>query len=233
MEERFNNVCVVIPAYREAGRIGEVVKSALVFCGKVFVVDDGSDDSTGESARAAGATVIRHEVNRGKGAALNTGFAAAADSGFEYVVTMDADGQHDSRDIPAFVDVAKRTGAGVIVGTRMASVKGMPFVRRCVNVFMSWLLSRKMGQRVPDTQCGFRLYAVKVASGVSIESQRFEAESEILLKLSRRGERIESAPVRMIYADERSKIRPIRDTVRFFAMLRRFGRMHDEKSVVE
>jgi len=217
---------VLIPAYREAGRIGGVVTAVRArFPGTVVVVDDGSDDGTADEAEAAGATVLRHPENRGKGAALETGFAYARRSGAAFVITMDADGQHAADDLPGFMQRFQAGGADVIVGNRMAEPAGMPLLRRLTNRGMSALLSRRMGQAVPDTQNGFRLYRTAVLPEASAgDSGGFAAESEILLRLSARGVRIAAVPVRVIYGDERSKIRPLRDALRFFGMLRRWKR---------
>jgi glycosyltransferase involved in cell wall biosynthesis len=215
---------VLIPAYQEGCRIGAVVREVLPFCPRIVVVDDGSADDTAEVARAAGATVLVHAHNRGKGAALQTGFDYAREQGAAFVLTMDGDGQHAPADIPGFLEAFARGEAPVLVGNRMEDPRAMPFVRRMTNRFMSWMLSRKMGQRVPDTQNGFRLYRTDVLPNMSGGDARFAAESEILLILSRRSVRIGSVPVRIIYGDERSKIRPVRDTLRFFRMLRAFDR---------
>lgn len=214
--------CVIIPAYREAGRIGSVVRDVLKFMPHVIVVDDGSPDDTAEEAERAGAKVVRHGTNRGKGAALDTGFKVAREQGHEFVVTMDGDGQHASGDLPRFLEVYAGTGVPVLVGNRMADTRAMPWVRLMTNRFMSWLLSREMGQRVPDTQCGYRLYKLSVVPGLSAESKRFAAESEILMDLSHRGVHIGSVPVVTIYGSEKSKINPVKDTIRFAAMLRQY-----------
>jgi glycosyltransferase involved in cell wall biosynthesis len=216
--------CVIIPGYKEAGRIGPVVSELIAAGHVVIVVDDGSPDATAEEAGKAGATVLRHETNKGKGAALQTGFAHAVNQGFEYVVTMDADGQHAPGDVALFVKAYGITGIPVLVGNRMSDPQGMPFVRRCTNRYMSWLLSRRMGQYVPDTQNGFRLYRCDVLEYVRASTAGFAAESEVLLNLATAGIQIGSVPVRAIYGDEKSKIRPVRDTMRFFAMLRRHDR---------
>jgi len=216
--------CVIVPAYREARRIAAVVRGARERCADVLVVDDGSDDLTGEAARAAGAAVIRHPENLGKGAALHTGFEHARRNGFEVVITLDGDGQHDPSDIPAFLDAYRTTDTPVLVGTRMDRTQTMPWNRLLTNRFMSWLLSRRMGQRVPDTQCGFRLIRTDVLPARRTGSERFAAESELLLELAERGARIGSVPIKVIYRDEKSKIRPLRDAVRFFRMLRRYDR---------
>lgn len=214
--------CVIIPAYREAGRIGAVVREALTYLPDVWVVDDGSPDATAAEAGAAGAKVIRHGTNRGKGAALDTGFRAAREAGFEFVITMDGDGQHAPADLPRFQQVYRETGTPVLVGTRMSDTRTMPPLRRRTNRFMSRLLSLEMGQRVPDTQCGYRLYKLAVVPEISAESKRFAAESEILMDLSRKGIRIGSVPVATIYGGEKSKIHPVKDTFRFVRMLVRY-----------
>jgi glycosyltransferase involved in cell wall biosynthesis len=214
--------CAIIPAFREAGRIGTVVAEVRRYIADVIVVDDGSPDETVLEAERAGASVIRHGVNRGKGAALDTGFKAARERGFHFVITMDGDGQHAASDIPCFMEAYYRTGTPVLVGNRMADTRAMPWVRLMTNRFMSWLLSREMGQRVPDTQCGYRLYELSVVPEISAESKRFAAESEILMDLSWKKVVIGSVPVATIYGTEKSKINPVKDTIRFAAMLRRY-----------
>ena len=214
--------CVVIPAYNEERRIAAVVRRVREQVPAAIVVDDGSRDGTAREAEEAGALVLRHETNRGNGAALETGFRYARGKGFDYVITMDGDGQHDPADLPKFVEAYVRTGIPVLVGNRMVDAGGMPWVRRFTNRVMSWLLSREMGQYVPDTQCGYRLLRCDVVPLVSAESTRYAAESEMLLHVADRGIRIDAVPVATIYRDEKSKINPFRDTIRFISMLRRY-----------
>lgn len=216
--------CVIVPAYQEEGRIGKVVEGIRIYCEHVVVVDDGSSDGTSDEARRAGALVIRHDVNMGKGVALNSGFRHAREHKFDFLITMDADGQHDPSDIPGFTKEYFASGTPVLVGNRMDDPKNMPLVRRLTNRFMSWLLSRNMGQCVPDSQCGFRLFRCDVIPEISRETERYAAESEILLRLAERGTRIGAVPVKVIYGGEKSKINPVTDTVRFFGMLGRHRR---------
>jgi glycosyltransferase involved in cell wall biosynthesis len=213
--------CVVVPAYMEQRKISDVVRRMRKYTPHVIVVDDGSTDRTSEEASEAGAVVLRHERNMGKGAALNSGFAYARFNDFKCLITMDADGQHDPADIPRFIEAHRRTGIPVLVGNRMAAPEKMPVLRRWTNRLMSWYLSRKMKQYVPDTQCGFRLYRCDVIPFVATEAERYAAESEILLHVAARGIRIDSVPIDAIYGDEKSKINPFMDTLRFLRMIHR------------
>lgn len=223
-------VCVLIPAYNEAKHVGAVVREVLEYCPDVVVIDDGSPDETDRVAAEAGATVLEHVHNQGKGAALQTGFDYARANGYDLAITLDADGQHAPSDIPAFLQAYERTHSPVLVGNRMGNVADMPWNRRFVNRFMSDLLSRVMGQYVPDSQCGFRLYhrSAFPEGPYDAHSQRFAAESEILLRLSLQGRKIGAVTIQTIYGDEKSKVNPFFDTIRFFRMLHRFRRIKKE-----
>jgi glycosyltransferase involved in cell wall biosynthesis len=214
----------ILPALNEERAIRAVVEAVRAQGVDVAVVNDGSTDSTADAARAGGAHVLEHPRNLGKGAALNTGFAHARAGGYETVLTLDADGQHDPADIPLFLEAYARTRIPVLIGNRMADRDRMPLVRRWTNQYMSWLLSRHMGQYVPDTQCGFRLYRTDVIPRISDDTPGFAAESEILLRMAKRGVRMDAVPLKAVYGEERSKINPLRDTLRFFSMLRRMSR---------
>jgi len=215
------NICIVIPAFCEAAQIGAVVRGVCAQGFAVVVVDDGSPDATAAEAAAAGATVLRHAAKQGKGAALHTAYEFARAHGYDAVVTMDGDGQHDPADLPALLAAARATGAPVVVGNRMADAAAMPWCRRWTNRLMSRLLGCLMRQRVPDTQCGFRYYRLAVLPVQPPHATGFAAESELLLDLAAHGARIASAPVRAIYGDEKSKINPVIDTLRFLGMMLR------------
>jgi len=211
---------VVIPAYNEEKRIGEVVRRVREFIEDVVVVDDGSKDGTAQRANEAGAKVLVHGENRGKGAALKTGFEFAVREGFDAVITLDADGQHDPVEIPKFLREAEKNELQIIVGNRMGKPEGMPVVRYLTNRFTSFVISKMSGQRIPDSQSGFRLIRKEVLESLSIESSNFDAESEILIKASLAGFKIGNVPIKTIYrGDERSKINPMVDTVRFFRLV--------------
>lgn len=218
------NYLVVLPAYMEESTIGGLVRKLREMRLNVVVVDDGSGDDTARVAEEAGAHVIRLTANQGKGTALSAGFAYAIQEGYDAVETMDADGQHDPDDVLRFFDTYNRTGIPVLIGNRTLDRNRMPFLRRCVNRYMSHLLNRHMSQYIADTQNGFRLYQTDVISMVSSDSGGFAAESEILLQLDEIGIRMGSVPVAAVYRGEHSHIRPLRDTRLFFQMLRRFLR---------
>ena len=211
----------MIPAFNAGEPLVGVARRAAEILGgeRVLVVNDGSTDGAPERARAAGARVIDHPANRGKGAALATGFAAALAEGADGVITLDADGQHDPAWIPRFLEAAD--GADVVVGSRMREPGSMPPLRVGVNRFTSAVVSALAGTRVTDSQSGFRWISSGVLRAVRLESQRFDAESEILIKAARRGFRIVEIPVPAIYGNEVSKIRPLRDTGRFFRLVGR------------
>lgn len=223
--ENNDEVLVIIPCCNEAAKIAAVVEEVLSMGFKVLVVDDGSEDATAERARAAGAEVISHAENRGKGAALDTGYRHAREIGCKVLVTMDGDGQHLPSDIPNFIEAYNRTKIPVIIGNRLLDEEKMPIARKWTNHYMSWLLSRQMGQYVPDTQCGFRLFRCDVVPYVTTLTVRFEAESEILLHVASRGIQMGWVRVSTVYGQtNESGIKPVRDTIRFFRMFFKYSR---------
>ncbi|MGB8356159.1 MAG: glycosyltransferase family 2 protein, partial [Chthoniobacteraceae bacterium] len=138
MSEAFanrTNVAALIPAYREEKHIFEVARRALAQLDHVVILDDGSPDATAAKAREAGAEVIVHEVNRGKGAAIKTGLKALTGRGFQYIQILDGDGQHLPEEIPRFLDEANHSQSHIILGNRMSDVEEMPFVRKMTNRF--------------------------------------------------------------------------------------------------
>lgn len=214
----------IVPCLNEAAALHTLLPEILRRLPAVYVIDDGSTDGTAEVAKRAGAKVIS-QSRQGKGAALMTGLRAAMNDGFAYALAMDGDGQHSPQDIPLFLEKARSSGSPLVVGNRMGNPHGMPLVRRFVNWWMSRRLSSVAGQHLPDTQCGFRLIRLDVWAQLKISTSKFEMESEALLAFSQAGHRIESVPIRVIYADEKSKINPFKDTWRWFRWLRKARRV--------
>lgn len=209
-------ICVLIPVLNESHAIGAVVESLRKRNLDVVVVDDGSTDGSGAIAGQKGATVIRHDTKKGKGQSLRDGFQHIVERGYDGVVTMDGDGQHDAADLEQFIRLVERERPGVIVGDRMAKPDGMPWIRYLTNRLMSAIISLACGQRIPDTQCGYRYIDTRVLRNISLNCDDFEIETEMLMKAAKRGCRICSVPIKTIYQDEESKINPLKDTVRFF-----------------
>jgi glycosyltransferase involved in cell wall biosynthesis len=210
---------VIIPCLDEASHVAEVVRAAQRQLPHVIVVDDGSADATARVAAEAGAEVLRHAARRGKGAAMETGFRHALARGFEWALTLDGDGQHDAGDIGKFLHAAETTGATLVVGDRMSGAAAMPGVRRRVNRVMSWCISRRAGERLPDTQCGFRLMRLAEWSALAVDARHFVYESELLLAWCRARQRVGFVPVRVIYEGAASHIAPVRDTLRWLRWL--------------
>jgi len=214
-------ICVVIPAYNEENTIADLIKRIRIQGLDVIIVDDGSSDNSCKIVKdfCPEVTLIRNPVNLGKGASLLKGFQYAIDYGYDAVITMDGDGQHDPLDIPLFIKLAQDPDNALIIGNRMHKTKKMPLLRLLTNKFMSWLISIVAKQKIPDSQCGFRFIKNKVLKAVVLNTAKFETESEILIQASRLGFKIESVPINTIYAGEKSSINPFIDTVRFIRFI--------------
>jgi glycosyltransferase involved in cell wall biosynthesis len=221
-------VLALVPAHDEAARIGRVVEVARRHV-PVLVVDDGSADDTAAVAEAAGARVIRQSPNEGKGSALRAGFRAALADGAEAVITLDGDGQHDAAEIPAFLGAyARRAIAGspseLIIGKR--SFRRMPPVRRLANWLGTLTLSAALGRWIPDNQSGYRLVGRRLMAATQSSTEAgFAFEVEMIAVCLREGWPIDWVPVRTIYGDETSHIRPMRHLREFLAMTGRARRI--------
>jgi glycosyltransferase involved in cell wall biosynthesis len=215
-----SRTAVVIPAFNAARYLEAVVDAASRFIprSRIIVVDDGSTDGTREVALRSGVAVLQHAENRGKGVALNTGMLGAAGMGMEYVITMDADGQHKPEEIPRFLEKELETGADIIVGNRMADRRNMPGDRVFANRATSWFVSARTGVHIPDSQNGYRLIRTSLYTSLKIKSQRYAAESEILIRAARSGAKVDWVPVETIYGTEESSVHPVVDTLRFLRM---------------
>jgi glycosyltransferase involved in cell wall biosynthesis len=209
------NCAAVIPCFNEEGTIASLVLALREHLPLVVVVDDGSTDRTAQNAKSAGAMVIRHERNRGKGAALRTGLSHLLKLGFDWAVTLDGDGQHDPAYLPALRQCAEETGASLVIGNRMHEAHAMPWVRRQVNRWMSRRLSRAAGHFLPDTQSGFRLLHLPAWASLPLCAEHFEVESEMLLAFLTAKHSVEFVPIRVIASGRQSRIHPFTDTLRW------------------
>ena len=211
--------CAIIPAYNAAKSLAPLLERMRPLGLDVVVINDGSTDDTAAVAARAGTLVITHLRNRGKGAALRTGFAYALQSGYEAVVTLDSDGQHDPSEIPKLLEAAAKPDGAMVVGRRVFDAPMMPFARRSTNRFMSWLISKMAGAPMPDSQCGFRVIRRDALATLRLSSRRFDIETEMLLAAARGKWPIRFVPIRTIYEDHASHIRPIVDGLRFFRLV--------------
>jgi glycosyltransferase involved in cell wall biosynthesis len=214
-------MCVLVPAFQAAATIGSVVTAALEHVPEVLVVNDGSLDGTGDAAREAGAHVVDHPINLGKGQALRTGMRYAYRRGFMRAITLDADGQHLPADIPALQDAARREPGALVVGVRDMSGPDVPGSSRFGRWFTNLWVRIDSGAVVHDAQSGFRCYPIPEVLALGNRGGRFEFEMEVLVRAAWAGMAIRSVPIQVHYApaDERqSHFRVLNDNVRISAL---------------
>ncbi len=217
---RDRNFGIVIPAFEAAKTLANLLEdvTALITPEKVMIVDDGSADGTAGVAEAKRVLCLRHPENRGKGAALMTGLSRARELGWEWAVTMDADGQHAAADLPRFFDARPGPETGILVGRRERRGTSMPWHRRFSNFITTGMVSRLAGKPVHDAQSGFRAYRLDILDAFP-RSGRFEWESQALILSCRRGIALEPISIRTLYYPAHgSHMRLLRDSWRFLRM---------------
>ncbi|MBI2482553.1 glycosyltransferase family 2 protein [Candidatus Uhrbacteria bacterium] len=187
----------IIPAFNEAETIAEVVRRVREILPDVVVIDDGSSDATAQLARTAGADVVSHCVNRGLGAALGTGMAAARMRSADIAITLDADGQHDPAEIPTLIAPIASGDADLVIGVRSGG--GAPFHRRVFHGIANAMTRLLFGVRCSDTQSGFRACSRRAMECIEIRTNRMEVSSEILAEAARHDLRVVEVPIRTIY----------------------------------
>lgn len=196
-------VVAVIPAYNEERFIGSVVLQARRFVDTVIVVDDGSDDATGEIARAASALVLRHQVNQGKGKALATGLKYARELQPRAVVILDGDGQHLPTEIPAVLAPVLNGEADMVVGSRYLNGHSrVPFLRVMGHHVFNFFTNRTSGVHLTDSQNGFRSFSAQVLDALSFHSNGFSVESEMQFLAREYGWKVKEVPVTVRYTDK-------------------------------
>lgn len=224
--------CAIIPCFNVAGTVGRIIKELKKLDIDVIVIDDGSQDFTSQIAIQYQAVVLRNNNNLGKGASLRKGFEYAGTCAYDLIITMDGDGQHLPEEVINFLKAqSANPEADIIIGNRMNSPVGMPLVRRLANRIMSGIISGICHQRIPDSQNGFRLLRSRIFKGLDLKSNRFEIESEIILKAAKRGIKIFSIPVHSVYKNHSSRIRPLADTVRFIKLCLPYALRHISRDI--
>jgi glycosyltransferase involved in cell wall biosynthesis len=188
-------VFAIIPAYEEADSVGKVVSEVIPYVNKALLIDDGSSDGTIEEAKRAGASVVRLPLNLGQGAALRTGFIIAKREKADIIVTLDADGQHDPREIPNLIRFIESGEADIVVGSRFQGThSSTTFIRYLGIKFFTRLVRILIGIEISDLTCGFRAFRKEVLENLSLEQDQYSAP-ELLIKGARHGFRIIEVPV--------------------------------------
>lgn len=210
-------ILLVIPAFDEEPTIRGLVEGARKFVPDVLVVDDGSNDATTLTAGLAGAMIDRVNENRGKGEALKRAFEFALSQGYDVVLTMDGDGQHDPADLANFLPILDQYD--LILGNRMSEAEKVPLLRRIANQSASIMVSILCGRRIYDSQTGYRAYSANLLRGIKLTSSRYDLESEVIIKAARKGLRIGHTHIQTIYGTEVSRFRIFIDSVRFLRVV--------------
>lgn len=212
-------VAVIIPAYNASGTISFVLPETAKYidCKDTIVIDDGSIDKMQLVAEKYSVRCLSHQKNCGKGRALRTGFAQALSLGYDAVITMDADGQHDPKYIPSMINIMDTGHWDIIVGSRRNEFGRMSFARYLSNSITTIVVSLLSGRMIEDSQCGFRLISRKVLEAIPLETSGYQMESELLIKAGRKGFVIGHIPID-VKASGTSHIRHLTDTLKFLSM---------------
>jgi glycosyltransferase involved in cell wall biosynthesis len=224
---------VVIPCFNEAARIGDTIRATLDYLlqispeSELIEVNDGSTDATSTIARQVLTTarietrLLENFPNRGKGAALKTGFAWAFEQGYDGVVTLDADGQHLPQEIPKFLDCRNKTSGDLIIGGRAHLFGQMLPRRRMANRFSAWSIAFASGVDITDAQSGYRFYSMRMLRTMRLRSNGFAMESEVIVRAGRGGFKVLTTPIDLGFVDgiSTSHYKPLKDTVTIAAVV--------------
>ena len=212
-------ICALISAYNEEKNLGPILKKLKNHNIDIIVIDDGSTDDTAAIAEREDAYLIRHPSNKGKGVALRDGFRIALESGYNLLITLDADGQHDVDEIPSFINKIRNSDADIIVGNRLHCPNGMPVYRLFINRFFSKITSKVCKQHIPDAACGYRIIKRDLLESITLDIDDFHIDHEILIRAAKAGFKIDSIDIKCIYAGEFSHIKPMQYWNNFFRLI--------------
>ena len=217
---------LIIPLYNHEEKVADVVLGVLKLGWPVFVVDDGSTDSSYERIKAIdGIAILRHRENEGKGAAIRTGFAAAAQVA-DWAVTIDADGQHHPEDVTHLIRAIPENQRPIIVGRREGMLTpDIPWTSRFGRQFSNFWVRLSGGPRMTDSQSGMRLYPLPEAMNLKVKARRFQFEVEILVKANWRGIPVIEAPIRVTYQPGSGRVSHFRPFVDFLRNSSTFSRL--------
>lgn len=219
-------IALLIPAYNEEKYIRGVIKDCSLYNLDIIIIDDGSADSTAEKVRSLipgsgnKLKLIVHSENRGKGQALITGFNHIVKSGYKGVITLDADGQHDTKEIADFLEIVKKEDPDIVIGNRLGDTRGMPFIRLATNVFTSWVIARIAEKKVSDVQSGYRYLKSSALKKIKLTTSNFDTEPEIIMRAGWHNMKILNIPIKTIYHENFiSYVNPFKDTIKFFILV--------------
>lgn len=221
MRADFENTAIVVPAYNAAKYLDELIRRIARFFPKqqIIIIDDSSDDDSFAICKQNGVIVHRFTSNRGKGAALQQGFNMAIENGYQYAFTIDSDLQHQPEDFPIFIERQNVTTADMVIGCRALKLPKMPFLRVCSNRLTSSIVSLVVGSRIYDSQSGFRLYKLEPLKKMRFRSQRYQFETEVIIKTAKQNGIIDFVPIEVIYDGQSSHISHMRDIANFVRVI--------------
>ena len=211
------DICVIVPTYKNAGTVLDIVRRVLEQELPVIVVNDGSPDGTAALLEQAAlpVTVLTHSRNRGKGIALRTGLTYACSQGFRYAVTIDSDGQHFPEDLPVFLQAIEAHPGALVVGSRNLQAENMPGGNTFANRFSNFWFRLQTARNLPDTQTGYRAYPLERLPSLRLLTARYEAELTLLVFSAWKGVELIPVPIRVCYPEDRvSSFRPFHDFFR-------------------
>ena len=213
-----NKICAVIPFFNESKTIREIINRTLPYVNLIIAVNDGStDNSSTEVPQDEKVFLLSYSPNRGKGHALKTGLLESINRASYITITLDADLQHIPERIPELI--LGLVKYDIVIGNRLGNLKNMPLQRIVSNKVTSFLLSIKTKQKLQDTQSGFRAYKTNILNYILPSFTGFEAESEMLVKAAKKNYKINFVPIPAIYADEKSKMKPMQAIIGFIRVL--------------
>ena len=220
------NIALLIPAYNEAKHIEKIIKGCAFYGLDMIVVDDGSIDQTAiiveelKKNKNYSLSFLKHTKNRGKGAALDTGFRQALKKNYQGVITLDGDAQHDVKEIKKFLQMVEKEKPDLIIGSRFQDHQGMPLLRLATNYFTSWIISKLAGQKVEDVQSGFRYISKNIIKNIELKTKNFETEPELILKACWLKYRVKNLSISTIYYKGFvSEVNKFTDTIKFFKLI--------------
>lgn len=205
-----HKIIAALPSYNEEKYIGTLVLKARQYAGEVIVVDDGSHDQTSKIAVLAGATVIRHDQNQGKGSAIQTIFSEARKRDCDVLILLDADSQHNPDEIPRLIAPIMSGEADIVIGSRTLIVNRTPYYRRFGQKVLLHSTNLMAGQRLSDSESGYRALSRKAICGLDLRENGFAVETEMIVDAARNGLHVREVPVSNIYTDDGSTLNPVR-----------------------